>query len=193
MQVAPDLLNKTERDCIGALEHKCSLRNILFVSSPVCNSNLDSVVSPDQQIQWLSTFRQQATSRVRTENNELRRKYVARFQRLEADEAFARLSLPVMQKYVRYCILEPYRTEISFWGCSCLPKCNNPNVQIHSRINIYWQEVLYVGINIFLRTPVYGFYVTKSKLTQKDIARFQKECLTFELYDHACPNKLLKG
>ena len=167
-------LNEVEQNCIGALDKKCRLRNISLVSSPVVDSQLDALIPQQMQEYWLSSFKQTPTVFTRHENNILRKKYEQKFQKLKSNEMFIYLSLPVMQKYVKYCILEPYLTEISFWGCSCLPSFNNPEVKVHSRINIYWQEVLYVGFDLVYKTPFYGFFVLKSDL-KNEIKRLKSE------------------
>ena len=185
MPVAKSRLNQTEQLCIGALEEHCILKNIALVSSPVQESDIDDVISPSEQQVWLDTLARPAYhKRISDENLKLR--YAEKFKNLCSDEFFMNKSLPVFQKYMQYCIPEPFKTEISFWGCSCLPGYSGKDVQIYSRLNIYWQEVFTSGRDKIKNTPVFSFHCTASDVVDnpRQLAEWQRKFKTFTVSDH---------
>ncbi len=136
-RVPRNKLNDEERTVIWHLEQKgCSLRNVTFTSIPKGESDFDLVMSIEEQERWLNDLDYVEDSGDRLTNPDVRRKYGRRFQRFlktpHADE-----TLGVLRSYVRVGIPVFRRSELSFWGCSCLP-----SKDVYSRVNIYWQEVL---------------------------------------------------
>ncbi len=185
MPVRQVKLNDIKQSCISALEQKCRLKNIALVSSPVQNSDFDAVLSASEQKHWLESP-VIPSSCERVSDDVLRSKYTKKFMRLIQDHTFKEQILPVMQKYVQYCIPEPCKTEISFWGCSCLPASRFSSVKIYSRINIHWQEVFTVGAEedgaIF-----FSFHTTRSifENSRRKLTQLLKKYPTLTLHDHA--------
>jgi hypothetical protein len=143
-QVAKAELNDEERSAIWELEQNgFHLRNILFTSIPKGDSDFDLIMPIDEQQKWLDDIRQQSFEGAKVQDDTLRRKYHKRFLRL-LKQQYVDIAIEVLQKYVRCGLPIPIKSEISFWGCSCLPTHSNPKVTVYSRININWQEVFTV-------------------------------------------------
>jgi hypothetical protein len=143
MRVPPKKLNSVEQNTIHALESKgISLRNIAYTSYPRGDSDFDLVMTVKEQEKWLKEPGMAGDKTInRMVDNELRRKYRRRFA-LFQKEKYANQAIDDLRTYVQYCIPAARRGEVSFWAVSCLPQKN-----VYARINIYWQEVLRVGVD----------------------------------------------
>jgi len=140
-QVAKKNLNEEERILIWMLEHHGHrLRNITFTSIPTGKSDFDLIMSAEEQERWLKDTNYVELSGSRVIDPELRRKYSRKFQRFVAMPRSDEI-MNILLRYVHAAIPVPLRSELSFWGCSCLPSYSQPKVTIYSRINVYWQEV----------------------------------------------------
>jgi hypothetical protein len=117
-----------------------SLRNILLTSIPKGKSDLDLVMSLEDQTRWLEGHSYVDDQGDRVIEPELRRKYQERFRRL-TEMPYADKAIAALQQYVRTGIPAPLRSEIAFWACSCLPGSPSKQITIYSRINLFWQEV----------------------------------------------------
>jgi hypothetical protein len=134
-------LNGEERLLIWTLElagHR--LRNITFTAIPKGESDFDLIMSEEKQDRWLKDINFIDLDGNRAVNPDLRRKYSKKFQRF-ASMPHSQEVTRIMNKYVKLGLPAFLRSELSFWGCSCLPGFSHSGVTIYSRINIYWQEV----------------------------------------------------
>ena len=140
-RVAKKNLNEEERALIWMLEHEgYRLRNITFTSISIGESDFDLIMSAEDQEQWLKDTSYVDFNGSRVIDPELRRKYSRKFQRFAAMPRSDEI-MNILRRYVHAAIPVPLRSELSFWGCSCLPGYSQLKVTIYSRINIYWQEV----------------------------------------------------
>jgi len=187
-KVAKSQLNAVEQECIFALEKECTLRNIALVSSPIQESDLDDLISKEDQETWLNTDFQQATCKIFAKDELLRSKYHAKFATMKVDLQAQQYFFPVMKEYLKYCIPEPYKTEISFWGCSCYPRYYKSDVKLFGRVNIRWQEVFTVHYDKETQTYGYSFHTTKLDLPEKIIKKLEKRFSTLEITDHIYPS-----
>lgn len=166
-------LAEEEKLTIYELENRQkSLRNITIVSVMPGETDLDLIVSNEDQTKWLNYelgFDSLTTERF--EYPELRKKYTHNFKRLKADKHFEDCC-EILQNYIYYTIPYPRRTEYSFWTCSCLPSTD----QALLRVNIYWQETLNIfkeiinyeenGIQKSESILVICIFVCKSRLSE---------------------------
>lgn len=143
-QVPKANLNDEERVVIWELEHKgFHLRNIMFTSIPKGDSDFDLVMPTKEQQKWLDDFSLQDFSGTKAQDDTLRRKYHQKFQRfLELPQSETAIIL--LRYYIQQGIPIPLRSEMAFWGCSCLPSYAKHGITVYSRININWQEVFTV-------------------------------------------------
>lgn len=177
---------------IAAFEKQFTIRNIAQASRPATESQLDIHISQSEQSVWLSSITPAVDKSKRQVNNTLREKYSRRFSKLNDNPYFHSHVLPVLQKYVSRCIPEPYRTEISFWGCSCLPDSHpdTENFEVYSRIDLFWQEVFTIGQDLKEKYPVYSWHLKKSKIKNlSDYGRNEEfsEIETYDCDDHHYP------
>ena len=185
MPVAQSKLNKIEQQCIGVLEKHCTLKNIALVSSPVQESDIDDVLSPLEQQNWL-THLALPCYRERISDKVLSSRYSEKFQKLLVNRFFMTQILPIYQKYMQYCIPEPFKTEISFWGCSCLPSFSSREIEVYSRINIYWQEVFTVGRDKINNLPLFSFHCLANEIMNdvKHLRFWRKQFKTLDISEH---------
>ncbi|MCA1622697.1 MAG: hypothetical protein LC778_02675 [Acidobacteria bacterium] len=145
-RVAKKNLNEEERTLIWMLEHEGHrLRNITFTSIPRGESDFDLIMSAKEQERWLKDTSYVDLSGSRVVDPELRRKYRRKFQRF-ATMPYSDEVTNVLRKYVHAGIPAPLKSELSFWGCSCLPSYSYTNETVFSRINLHWQEVFTASV-----------------------------------------------
>lgn len=116
-EVRKDAHRVEEPKVIGTLEAAgFLLRNIDYTSFPTVATDLDTVISMDEQERWLSDLTYGDLGGSRATSPDLSRKYLKKYQKLagmpHSDEI-----IDVMRKYVRVGIPAPLRTELSFWCC----------------------------------------------------------------------------
>lgn len=134
-------LDRAENAAIAAMEERYKLRNIALTTLPqISECELDEIMPVARQEEWLANPVPTFEAGKRIEDPVLRYRTEKRCKKLLEDEHFRETFLPVMQRYVRLCIPEPWLTEITWWGCSCLPPYNR-GIIIYSRINLRFQEV----------------------------------------------------
>lgn len=118
------------------------LRNIAHMSVVSGERDLDLVVTPEQQEQWLN---QEATElpdeAAHVQDHDLRRRYRRRFERL-LTLPHAQDALLVLGLYLETVVPFYRRTELSFWAVSCLPNTGAPEGStLLFRVNLNMQEV----------------------------------------------------
>ena len=144
-QILQNDLNIEELSSIRILEAQgFRLRNIALTSIPFGPSDLDLIITQNEQNRWCKdpSFVDYAGTRII--EPDLRRKYRQRFEQFIA-LPYANETICFLRAYAHSCLPAVRRTEVSFWSCSCLPGNTNPDTEILARVNIYWQEVLTIG------------------------------------------------
>jgi hypothetical protein len=146
-QILQDHLNAEEHSNIRTLEAQdFRLRNIALTSIPFGPSDLDLIMTQNEQNRWCNdlSFVDHVGTRIIEPN--LRRKYRQRYEQLIA-LPYANETIRFLRAYAHSCLPAIRRTEVSFWSCSCLPGDTNGETEILARVNIYWQEVLTIGVH----------------------------------------------
>lgn len=141
-------LDAVEQQMIAEMEVRCQLRNISYASMPkLLNSDLDILIPNEKQDAWLKNDEIIIENFERVDDEALRERYEKKAELILSDHYFRKYHLPVVKKYVSKCIIEPYLTELTYWGCSCLPYTSIPKFQkgntevLYARMNLRWQEV----------------------------------------------------
>lgn len=147
-QVPKARLDEVERHHIHHLEAQgLRLRNIAHMSVVTGERDLDLVVTPAEQEQWLSGDTeglQDASVQVR--DDDLRRRHHRSFERfMTLPQAHDVLLLLGM--YLDLTVPFPRRTELSFWNVSCLPYGGPPRTPLYCRVSLNMQEVLALGVD----------------------------------------------
>ena len=171
-EVDPDDLNQVEKEMISLLEkEKKALRNISLVSIHPGQSDLDLVISREDQVKWLQ-FKLDNDSLLtpRFDYPELRKKYTERFRALSTSVYYEPIRNAV-QQYILYTIPFPRKTEYSFWSLTCLTKVNKGTALC--RVNLFWQETLNITEFSFsydgrkLRDLTVSVFMCKSVLLER--------------------------
>ena len=131
---------------------------------------LDRIIPPESQNSWLESLSSPITDYTRRTDPTLLSKQDYAGQKLLNDENFVNEVLPVMARYIRLCILEPYLTEKDYWGCSCLPDSPNRAHKIYSRINMRFQEVFTASYEYEWQTVRFSWHVLREPVLN-DIPR----------------------
>jgi len=140
-------LASLEREVLESLERSgFPLRNISLASAPVGPSDLDLVITPDDQQRWMNDPAFQILSGDRLVDPDLRRKHARQYDQFMTRSAAADV-IPIVTRYISATIPAPRLTEVSFWSCTCLPNQSGPAWEMLLRVNVHWQEVFAVGID----------------------------------------------
>ena len=139
------------------------LRNIQFMSIVLGDADLDTVVSQETQAEWLRSLHRTTTFKERPDDLALRRRYETRFAQLKNRRQWPLLQ-PVLQEYAATCLPAPDRTELSFWSITCLAARSFEGQRLLARLNIFWQEVMTVGLDTAMGKLWYTFHVRQSVL-----------------------------
>ena len=180
-------LDEVEVEILGTVESSFRVRIINLASAPQCESELDDVVSEHEQEKWLNDSCHSIDTSKRFVDDILRSKYTRAFNKMIRDSKFENLFLPVLRKYIGKCVIEPYRTEVSFWGCSCLLRYSSKTNTVYSRVNLFWQEVFTLAYLHDDNCPIYSFHVSRSildKTTDAEVKRRYGKFKTLFADDH---------
>lgn len=155
-------LNSHELYMIRLLENHTTLRNINYASMPELScSEFDQLIQDDDQKKWLSSYDSKIMHYKRVEDLSLRARTAKRAEKMISDQKFSKYVLPVMKKYAEKCIIEPYLTELTYWGCTCINTISN-NFRLYSRINLRFQEVLTSGYDYAHNKATFSWHLAKS-------------------------------
>ncbi len=155
------LLDETERKLIYKAEQlNLLILNTVHATNVVGETDLDLVVSPEQQDFWLfspESFNRDevSVSKITLSHAHLER-FWRQFQKFKTHPLFSPTS-ELLRIYLANCILSPRRTEYSFWAISCLPTTNHNTWPRLACINIGVMEVLVIGHFKESPTKLWGF------------------------------------
>ena len=152
-EIGLENLTEVERTTVHEFELlKKKLRNINIVSIINGKTDLDLIVSVEDQTKWLNyELPLETLNTPRSEYPELRKKYTDSYNKLKKHPLFDAIC-QIVQGYVLNTIPYPRATEYYFWSCSCLPSNNNADIlgdKLLLRLNIFWQETLNIANNEF--------------------------------------------
>jgi hypothetical protein len=179
-------LNSIEQELIKLLEsRKVGLRNITLTSIPKGDLDLDLVIKKDDQEHWLSSTGDSQLGKHIINNLVLQEKYRKKFLRLKEMEEFNQFCLPFLRVYFSKCVLQPAKTELSFWCITCLTKAfTDLNLIALCRVNFHWCETLTIWLDAAGKIR-YTFHLTKSLLTKTRLRSLKVKSLTID--DHYYP------
>lgn len=161
-------LNEVERSIVRSLEGEAAvaLRNHTIVSIPPAGEkDLDLVISPELQDQWLKDDSARSDGRRYFESLSHRAKYTKKFAKFLASHVYTHELTDVIRAYVSRCLLFPGLTEYTFWTTSCIVPGLYPDSSIKAlfRLNVYLAEVYTVMVRKD-GTLAHSFHVTASAL-----------------------------
>lgn len=160
-------LNRVEQELIKLLEFKnVKLRNINLTSIPKGDTDLDLIIPYEEQQSWLQSNQINKLNEYKLNEPNLQEKYSRKFQKLLKRKDFIEFVKPFLVEYFEKCVLQPDKTELSFWSLTCLTKAfTNANNVALCRLNFFWCEVLTIWVDDD-KNVRYTFHLTKSLLTK---------------------------
>lgn len=131
-------LRKEEEKIIKKAEKAdFKLRNKVHTSVTVSSSPFDEIMNSETQARWLQDLSFNDYSGERLVDDELYRKCLRNFQKLQKLPS-GNEAIDVFRQYMMQCIPSPFQTELYYWSASCLP---GNGKWLYIRLNIK-QEVL---------------------------------------------------
>lgn len=187
-------LNQMEQNLVKLFESKkIKLRNISLTSVPKGDTDLDLIIPYDQQQNWISSNFENKLNEHLIEQPELQEKYFKKFQRLLKRNDFHQSAKPFLIEYFKKCVLQPAKTELSFWSLTCLTKAfSNTNHIALCRLNFFWCEVLTLWVDDD-KNINYTFHLTKSLLTKSYLKSLKIKTLFIDdhFYKRGGPDQFL--
>ena len=178
-------LNELEELIIRTFEQKkIKLRNINLTSLPKGESDLDLLIPKIEQDRWLSNEAINKLGEHLISQPEQQERYAKKFRRLIKLKYFASDILPFLQEYFSKCIIQPARTELSFWCITVLPSGSKSYFRAINRVNLFWCEVLTIGIERENKNINYSFHITKDGITKNYLKELCKDIPTLKSDDH---------
>ena len=158
-------LDEVERELIRKAEGLgLVILNTVHASNVVGDTDLDMVVSPNDQAEWLShpaDFNDGDTSSPIVLPVAQLERFAEQFRRFKAHRLVGPAS-HLLQTYVRHCIAAPKRTEYSFWVVSCLPSTNRDTWPRLLCVSAGVMELLVLGYHKSKSSDMWGFVTVAS-------------------------------
>lgn len=194
VKISPDNLNDLEEHIVKTLEQKkIKLRNINLTSLAKGEKDLDLLIPTSEQDKWLSNRVVNKLGEHLINQPEQQDRYEIKFRQLVKQKYFASDILPFLQEYFKKCIIQPARTELSFWGVTALPSSPNTYFKVINRVNLFWCEVLTIGIPTGKQNIHYSFHITKEGISKSYLKEIHKEIPTLKSDDHYNLRQMQKG
>ncbi len=158
-------LDQLEQNLIhGAERLKLVLLNTIHMTDVVGDTDLDLVLTPDEQKKWLSSpsrFNGRDSSvPISLPESQLVR-FSSQFERY-LEQPLADLASKLFRTYVRSCLPAPNRTEYSFWVVSCLPSTNRNTWPRLLCVSAGVMELLVIGYHKNFPSRPWGFVTVAS-------------------------------
>jgi hypothetical protein len=186
-------LNEIEQKLIKSLEQKqVKLRNINLTSFPKGERDIDLIVSKEEQENWLNSWNDNFLIEHIINQPEQQEKYSKKFNSLLKLKEFE-IAKPFLIEYFKKCVLEPAKTELSFWCLTCLTKAfSDTNHIALCRLNFFWCEVLTIWIDDY-KNCNFTFHLTKSILTKIYLKELKIKSLFIDdhFYQRGGPDQFL--
>ena len=148
IEIKKDNLNEFEERLIKSAEAAGLLIiNKTFVSNVIGDTDLDLLITVEQQNKWLEKNEMISNEGFDIYPNidiKYKIKYQHNFEKLKQNENYTQLKR-ILKKYIEKCIPAYKKTELSFWALSCLPSTNKGTYPRFFCININAMEVFVLG------------------------------------------------
>jgi hypothetical protein len=148
LTLGQEILDLHEQEAIYVLEDKAyPLLNVIHTSITYQSSELDLIITPQEQRQWLAVPHQAydhaPCERKAIEKNQ-RLKYQQKFHAFQQRSDWQEL-VACLRQYVAYAIPQPHCIEHDFWSISCLPSTNASTWPRLACFNMNAMEVFVIG------------------------------------------------
>jgi len=168
--VKKENLNAVEKKLIQEAEVKgLLLTNKTFVSKIIGDTDLDLIISPPEQENWLKN-----NTQISNEDYDLystidikhKIKFRQNFEKLKQVDTFPQIKR-ILKTYIINCIPAFKKTELSFWALSCMPSTNISTYPRYFCMNINAMEVFVLGYERKMRQP-FCFIILTSRIWDND-------------------------
>jgi hypothetical protein len=163
-------LNAVEQDHIYAAEEKgMMLRNIIYTTNVLGETDLDLVISKEEQDCWLEEGKaidQQGVDQYSGIDEIYKIRYRQNFEKLRGYDVYPQLKR-ILSLYLTSCVPAYKKTEMSFWSLSCLPGTNKNTSPRYICLNINFMEVFVIGYEMEHEKP-FAFVVMSRALVDDD-------------------------
>lgn len=181
LPISKENLDERERQFIHIAEiNGLPITNRVHVSAIIGETDLDSVLSEEEQSNWLTAQRKfnsdDLAPRITLPKEQYLR-YSQVFSRF-LNRCDQRQVIELIQKYIFLCIPAYQRTEYSFWSLTCLPSTNKNTWPRIAGVNINFMETFVLGHNSGNHNTHWGFVnIAKTVIEQHylSIRAFQKK------------------
>ncbi len=166
-------LDELERSLIHkADEIGLVILNTVHASNVVGDTDLDLVISQEEQAAWLSSPTEfnsnHATSPIALPQAQLER-FSGKFRRFQKHPLFASAS-QLLRTYLSNCVPYPRQTEYSFWVVSCLPATNRNTWPRLLCVSAGVMELLVIGYHKDAPANMWGFINVASDVLSEAFA-----------------------
>lgn len=148
IEVDREKLNEVEEQLIRSAEDQGLLiTNKTFVSSVIGETDLDLIIHPNDQENWLENgvdLSNDGFDLYSKIDLKYKIKYQHNFEVLKQNEHYDQMKR-VLKKYIEICLPAHKKTELSFWSLSCLPSTNIGTYPRFFCMNINAMEVFVMG------------------------------------------------
>jgi hypothetical protein len=187
LPVKKENLNTIEQKLIFEAEKLgLSLINKTYVSNIIGETDLDLIISPSEQENWLvsnTSYQNQKSYLSPIVDIKHKIRYHHKYEKLRKEDTYPQLKR-ILNFYISNCLPAHKMTELSFWSLSCLPSTNANTSPRYICLNINAMEVLVMGYQKKMKTNFCfvvlsrGLFDTKTDL--KNLHRKYRTMRTFE-------------
>jgi hypothetical protein len=165
-----EYLNEVEQRLIHEAEMRgLLLTNKTFVSNITGDTDLDLLISPAAQENWLENgieISNNGYDLYPTVEPKHIIKYRRNFDRLKQVENYGQLKR-ILNLYIKKCLPAFKKTELSFWSLSCMPSTNSGTYPRYFCMNVNAMEVFVVGYERKTKQP-FAFFVLTNAFSDDD-------------------------
>lgn len=162
------------------------LTNKTFVSNIIGDTDLDLIINPLEQENWLisNTYPQiDGLNHFPSIDIKYKTKYHHNFEKLRQISTYPQLKR-ILNFYIINCLPAYKRTELSFWSLSCLSSTNANTYPRYLCLNINAMEVLVIGYEKKTKTE-FCFLILSSKFLagKAELRSIQNKYRTLETFE----------
>ncbi|HEX5153125.1 MAG TPA: hypothetical protein VFW07_16860 [Parafilimonas sp.] len=164
------------------------LTNKTFVSNVIGDTDLDLIIPPTEQNEWLEnnvTLSNDGFDLYSNIELKYKIKYRQNFEKFQQLENYGELK-KLLNHYITNCLPAFKKTEMSFWSLSCMPSTNSGTWPRFFCVNVNAMEVFVLGCEKKTKVPFCFLVVTQRfDKGQKVIDRLYKKYKSLEMFESA--------
>lgn len=161
------------------------LTNKTYVSNVIGDTDLDIIISPEDQKTWLEENKElpkDTFDLFALVDEKYKVKYKQNFQILKQFEIYSTIK-EILRIYIKKSIPSFKKTELSFWSLSCLPSTNKNTYPRYCCLNINAMEVFVLGFNKAANKPFCFINISSRYFDETVLRIFTKTYKSLSIYD----------